>query len=181
MLLLRRRHPGAFEELFRRYKDRVWRFLIRMVGRPQVAEDLFQETWLAAARNAHRLRRETQLVAWLLTIARNKHRNGLRFLMTEQRKHAELLVATGEPPVPSAAPEEAADARREAARVAAAFARLPLPYREVLLLALVEGLETREIARVLSLREEAVRKRISRARAELARASGLREGEKDPS
>ena len=58
VLLLRRRHPGAFDEIFRRYKDRIWRFLVRLTGSEPAAEDLFQDTWLAAARNAHLLREE---------------------------------------------------------------------------------------------------------------------------
>jgi RNA polymerase sigma-70 factor (ECF subfamily) len=168
--LLRRRQPGAFEELFRRYRDRIWRFLARLAGRGDLAEDLFQETWLAAARNAHRLREDTQLGAWLYTIARNKHRNGLRLGASEGHKRA---GAHATPPLAPVGPDERADARREAARVADAFARLPEAHREVLLLAIVEGLDGPAIASVLAIREEAVRKRLSRARAALAAATGI--------
>jgi RNA polymerase sigma-70 factor (ECF subfamily) len=175
VLLLRRRQPGAFDELYRRYRDRTWRFLVRLVGRVDAAEDAFQETWLAAARNAHRLREDTQVAAWLFTIARNKHRNGLRFLAFDERKRAILRAAE---PAPAPGPDEGAEARRQAARVAAAFAGLAVAHREVLLLATVEGLEGPAIAAILGLREDAVRKRLSRARAELARASGLELKEK---
>jgi DNA-directed RNA polymerase specialized sigma24 family protein len=67
--------------------------------------------------------------------------------------------------------------RQQMAAVAASFGRLAVAYREVLLLAFVEGLETREIASVLALREDAVRKRLSRARAALADATSIDEGE----
>jgi RNA polymerase sigma-70 factor (ECF subfamily) len=170
LVLLRRRHPGAFDELFRRHKDRIWRFLVRLAGRADLAEDLFQDTWLAAARNAHRLREDTELAAWLFTIARNKHRNRLRSVVFDERKHAQVRALDSPP---ASLPDQDADARRKAARVASCFVQLPLAYREVLLLALSEGLETRDIASVLGLREDAVRKRLSRARAELARASGF--------
>ena len=53
--------------------------------------------------------------------------------------------------------------------MASAVAGLPEAHREVLLLSIVEGLPTGEVAKVLGLREDAVRKRLSRARAELAR------------
>ena len=43
-----------------------------------MAEDLFQDTWLAAARHAHRLHEGSQLLPWLYTIARNKHHNAFR-------------------------------------------------------------------------------------------------------
>jgi RNA polymerase sigma factor (sigma-70 family) len=173
VLLLRRRRPGAFDEVFRRYRDRIWRFLVNLTRQPDRAEDLFQETWLAAARNAHRLSEDTDLGPWLFTIARNKHRNGLRFLANDQRKRQGLAAV---PPAATASPDEATDARRAAARVASGLARLPVAHREVLLLSVQEGMETREIAAVLGLREEAVRKRLSRARAELARSSGLGDG-----
>jgi RNA polymerase sigma-70 factor (ECF subfamily) len=169
--LLRRRHPGAFDELYRRYKDRIWRFLTRLAGRRDLAEDLFQDTWVAAARHAHRLSEETELGAWLFTIARNKHRNGLRFAVFDERRRAALGAAV--PPPGPALPEENAAARERVARVTGAWEALAVAHREVLLLAVVEGLETCQIAAVLGLREDAVRKRLSRARAEMARATGL--------
>jgi RNA polymerase sigma factor (sigma-70 family) len=162
VLLLRRRQPGAFEELYRRYRDRIWRFLVRLAGRVDVAEDLFQDTWVAAARNAHRLREDTQLGPWLFTIARNKYRNGLRFASFDERKRTNL--GASERPAQSS-PDDDAVVRQQIARLAASFRRLPVAHREVLILALVEGLETDEIAAVLGLRGDAVRKRLSRARA----------------
>jgi RNA polymerase sigma-70 factor (ECF subfamily) len=55
----------------------------------------------------------------------------------------------------------------------AAFPRLTEAHREVLLLCLVEGLDSEAAGRVLDCRPEAVRKRLSRARAELARLAGF--------
>jgi RNA polymerase sigma-70 factor (ECF subfamily) len=171
VLLLRRRRPGAFDEVFRRYRDRIWRFLVNLTRQTDRAEDLFQETWLAVARNAHRVSEDTDLGPWLFTIARNKHRNGLRFLANDQRKRRGLAAVP--PPAAAAALDDAAHVRRVAARVTSCFAQLPVAHKEVLLLAVQEGLATREIAAVLGVREEAVRKRLSRARAELARSSGV--------
>jgi RNA polymerase sigma factor (sigma-70 family) len=179
VLLLRRQRPGAFDEVFRRYKDRIWRFLWQLCRHGDLAADLFQETWLAAARNAHKLREDTQLAPWLFTIARNKHRNGLRFAAYDQRKRAaagQAVQMTGQMTVSAvheSAPEQQAELRQMAGRVSEAFAKLADVHREVLLLAVQEGLDARAIAGVLGLREEAARKRLSRARAELARAAGL--------
>ena len=164
VFLLVRRKPGAFEEVYRRYATRIWRFLERLVGVKALAEDLFQETWMAAARNAHRLRPDTQLLAWLYTIARNKHRNALRWAAFERRRNHDLQT---EPSAAVNGLEQQAEARHEAARVASAFARLPEAHREVLLLCLVEGLSAQEASRILAIREDAVRKRLSRARAVL--------------
>jgi RNA polymerase sigma factor (sigma-70 family) len=170
VLLMRRRQPGAFTEVYRRHHERIWRFLQRLTGHRALGEDLFQDTWLAAARNAHRLREDSQLLPWLYTIARNKHRNSLRFAAMEQRRRDEAG-----PPEPPAA-EVDVEARAQAARVAEAFPRLTEAHREVLLLCLVEGLDSETAGRVLALRPEAVRKRLSRARAELARLAGFPQG-----
>jgi RNA polymerase sigma factor (sigma-70 family) len=165
-LRLRPQVPGAFDEVYARYREPIWRFLRRLAGRQDVAEDLFQETWLAVARHAHRVREDTQLLPWLYTIARNQHRNGVRFRILD-RKRCEQALAE---PAPNPTEVDAdADARRRAAKVAGAFALLPEVYREVLLLFFAEGLTTESVARVLDLREDAVRKRLSRARSELAR------------
>lgn len=171
---LRRRHPGAFDELYRQNRERIWGFLFRLSGRAPFAEDLFQDTWLAVARNAHRLREDTELVPWLYTIARNKHRNALRALAFDRRRQTSVMA---EPARDPPTPDTETDARRRAHQVGVAFASLADAHREVLLLAAAEGLETAEIAAILGLREDAVRKRLSRARAELVRLTGPRGGE----
>jgi RNA polymerase sigma-70 factor, ECF subfamily len=165
-LRLRQQRRGAFDDVYQRYREPIWRFLYRLCGRQDAAEDLFQETWLAAARNVHRLRENSELLPWLYAIARNKHRNAIRFRLVDQKRREGIV---GEAVTSPLEPDVETDARRRAARVARAFASLPEAYREVLLLSVVEGLPTVDIGKILGLREDAVRKRLSRARAELAR------------
>lgn len=162
---LRQRVPGAFDEVYRRYREPVWRFLHRLCGRQEIAEDLFQDTWLSAARNAHRLREGSQLLPWLYTIARNKYRNAFRARSLDRKRRERALA---EPPDLPREPDAEAEALRQAVKVEIAFGRLPDAYREVLLLTM-EGLATEAIAAILGVREDAVRKRLSRARAELSR------------
>jgi RNA polymerase sigma-70 factor (ECF subfamily) len=57
-----------FEEFYASYRDRVYRLLVRRVGRQQ-AEDAFQETFLRALRAYPSLRHADQLGAWVTTIA----------------------------------------------------------------------------------------------------------------
>jgi RNA polymerase sigma-70 factor, ECF subfamily len=174
---LRAREAGAFEELYDRYRSQIWRFLARLTGGGPSTEDLFQETWLAAARRAHLLREDTEPLRWLYTIAHNKHRNDLRSWVQEIRKGAEL----GAHPAPEPPrPDDAASAQLEIERVRLAMTRLPAAHREVLALCACEGLESDDAAAILGLTPEAVRKRLSRARAELAALVGRakpREGE----
>jgi RNA polymerase sigma-70 factor (ECF subfamily) len=159
---LRQRKPGAFDLVYARYSERVWRFLARLAGTG--AEDLFQETWFAAARHCHRLREGTRLLPWLFTIARNKHKNRLRSAARWARAELELQSLERS----SELPDEQAHTHREAERTGAAFLRLPEAHREILLLCLAEGLDTATVARTLGCSEPVVRKRLSRARHEWA-------------
>jgi RNA polymerase sigma factor (sigma-70 family) len=170
LLALRARKPGAFDALYDRYHERIWRFLARLSGAG--AEDLFQETWLAAARHVHHLREDTTLLPWLFTIARNKHRNGLRTLVRQSRQRQAMLALDSATQV---ALDEKVHAHRQAQQTWAAFARLPQAHREVLLLCVVEGFDANQSAAILACSSEAVRKRLSRARQELARLVGRQE------
>jgi len=163
------REAGAFEELYDRYRGQIWRFLARLTGGGPSTEDLFQETWLAAARHAHLLREDTAPLRWLYTIAHNKHRNAARSWAVERRRGAEIWA---QPPLAPLRPDDAASAQMEVERVRSAMARLPAAHREILVICACEGLESDDAAAVLGLTPEAVRKRLSRARAELAALVG---------
>ncbi|GAB4196161.1 MAG: RNA polymerase sigma factor [Sandaracinaceae bacterium] len=162
---LRARQRGAFDRLYALHHERIWAFLLRLTGRRDEASDLFQETWLAAARHADRLDEDSRLLPWLYTIARNKHRNARRFLLFDLRKR-ELVAHEPEPERTGL--EDALASRERAAALQQAFYALPDASREVLLLVTIDGLSSAEAAAVLGLAEPAVRKRLSRARAELA-------------
>lgn len=177
---LRRREPAAFDAVYARHEPRVFRFLLRLSGRREVALDLFQETWLSVARHAGELAPDTDLLAWLFTIARNRYRSYRRWALLDLTRLAEL---GREPAPPSPSPEKDAAARASALSVSQAFQRLSAAHREVLLLSIVEGLETARVAEVLGLTPEAVRQRLHRARSELAEKlekedASLREGMK---
>jgi RNA polymerase sigma-70 factor (ECF subfamily) len=162
---LRRREPAAFDDVYALYQVRIFRFLLRLAGSRQLAEDLFQDTWLAAARHTEGLAEDTDLGAWLFTIARNKHRSHRRWAFLDFTQRERLAH---EPAEHAPAPDRGAEARAEAAAVTEAFARLAPAHREILLLIVVEGLETAQASAVLGLKPDAVRQRLSRARAELA-------------
>jgi RNA polymerase sigma-70 factor (ECF subfamily) len=161
---LRRGERAAFDRLYLQHSRRIWEFLVRLARGRAEAEDLFQETWLSAAEHAARLAPESELLPWLYTIARNKHRSARRFSFFERRRKERLRAV----PPPDVTPlEDRVEVRRERDALAAAFAEISDPHREVLVLFLDEGLDSRQVGRILGLREEAVRKRLSRARAEL--------------
>ena len=161
---LRGQERGAFDRLYALHHERIWRFLLRLSGRRDEAEDLFQETWVQAARHAHRLELGSRLLPWLFTIARNQHRSARRFLLFDFRKRENLAV---EPMLGPSDPESLLLGVEEMRALEEALAAMGDAHREVLLLAHVEGMASPDIAAVLSLSDEAVRKRLSRARTEL--------------
>ncbi len=165
---LRRGDGRALAEVYARYHERIWSFLLRLSGRQHLAEDLFQETWLAVTRGARRLRDDTDLRAWLFTVARNRHRSYRRWAVLDI---ARVLELGSGPPQHALAPDQDAEARAEAARAEAAFAQLSDAHREVLLLVVGEGLDATQTGAVLGLSPEAVRQRLRRARMKLAEAA----------
>jgi RNA polymerase sigma-70 factor (ECF subfamily) len=174
-LLVERLRGGdgrALADVYTRYHERIWFFLLRLSGRRHLAEDLFQETWLAVARGAGKLRDDTDLRAWLFTVARNRHRSYRRWAMLDI---ARLLELGSGPPEHALPPDQEAEARAEAARAEAAFAELSDTHREVLLLVVGEGLDATQAGAVLRLSPEAVRQRLRRARMELAEVAAQRE------
>jgi len=158
---LGRGDPVAFDQAYARYRGRLYAFLVRLTRRPFLAEDLLQDTWLSLARHAASLRPDTNLGAWLFTVARNRYRSYRRWALLD----ADRLREVGLWPRETGSPFEDAAASETERRLEAALGALPLKYREALLLVGVEGLAPEGAAEVLGLRPEALRQRLSRGRA----------------
>jgi RNA polymerase sigma-70 factor (ECF subfamily) len=140
---------------------------LRLARRRDVAEDLFQETWLKVARNAPRLRDDTRLAPWLFTIARNAWVSHQRWALLDVSR----LVTLGDEPTSAAygeGPDEQAAAAQMAARLERAIGALPGALREALLLVCVEGFDQKEAAEILGIRHDLLRQRLTRARERVA-------------
>jgi RNA polymerase sigma factor (sigma-70 family) len=152
----------AFDALYERYRAPLFTFLCRLCGQTSVAEDLFQNTWLKLARSAPRLRPETDLKAWLFSVARNEYRSHRRWQRVDIRR---LLAAKTELAVPPAAAAPSATLRD----AHWALAQMSTADRELLLLVGIEGIEPRGAAEILGISYAALRQRLARARAQLSR------------
>ncbi len=161
--------PAAFDEVYDAFNARVFNFLARLSRRRDVAEDLLEETWMRLVAQIPRLHDDTRLGPWLFTVARNLYLSYCRSRLTEDSYAAGLV---GLWPCASTAPTplESAMANETSRRLEAAVAALPLVYREALLLIGVEGLRPIDAAAVCGITPEAMRQRLSRARALLARS-----------
>lgn len=164
VLGLRTGRVAAFDRVYALHQMRVFSFLLRLSGRREVAEDLAQETWIKLARAAPTLREDTRLLPYLFTIARNAFISWRRWAMLDLSR----LVTIGfEADATVDSPADLHDRAEEIAILERALQKLPVASREVLLLVGVEGFEQDEAAKILGIEYAALRKRLSRARAEL--------------
>jgi RNA polymerase sigma factor (sigma-70 family) len=158
----------AFDTVYDEYRARLYSFLVRLSRRRDLAEDLLEETWLRLVEHAGRLRPDTRLGPWLFTVARNLYFSYCRSRLVEDQRVAGLMglgSCAGARPSPF---EETAAGELER-RLERALQTMPPPYREVLLLSLVEEMTPADMAIACGVTPEALRQRLSRARAMLAR------------
>jgi RNA polymerase sigma-70 factor (ECF subfamily) len=147
------------------------RFLRRMVGDADLAQDLLQETFVAAFRHRAGARPESAR-GWLFTIAANRARNALRdgaWSVTNGERVEATLARLAEA---DGLPEAEALRHELRAQIAVAVAQLPADSREAVLLRDMEDLPYAEVAAVLGLTEGAARVRVHRARERLREALG---------
>ncbi|HEX2894654.1 MAG TPA: sigma-70 family RNA polymerase sigma factor [Marmoricola sp.] len=163
-------HHDRFRELYARHFDALLGYALRRVSRPEDAADVVADTFLIAWRRRAHLPGGAEDKLWLYGVARNllaNHRRG-------DRRRDRLGAALRERLAASAdrwAPDPSAAVTGEVA-VRDALARLGPLDREVLTLTVWEELEPREIAEVLGINAQAVRTRLSRARARLREVLG---------
>jgi RNA polymerase sigma-70 factor (ECF subfamily) len=165
---LRAGDTSAFDEVHAAFNARLFSFLVRLSRRRDVAEDLLEETWLRLVTHAGRLRPDTRLAPWLFTVARNLYMSHQRSRLLEE-SHADCLIGLWPFGVSRTSPFEHTAANEAERRIESALAGLPAQYREVLLLVGVEGFRPAEAAALCGISPEALRQRLSRARALLAR------------
>jgi RNA polymerase sigma factor (sigma-70 family) len=170
LLVARLRAGGsdAFDEVYDTYRPRVFAFLLRMSRSRTIAEDLLDEAWLRLVKHAPALRPDTQIGPWLFTVARNLYWSYRRDTLVEEASAPELL-ALWPSPARWPSPFDLAAASELERRVEMALATLSPHHREVLLLIAHEGLTPTDAAAVCGITPEALRQRLLRARAALAR------------
>jgi RNA polymerase sigma-70 factor (ECF subfamily) len=164
---LRDGDPAAFDAVHDAFHARLYTFLARLSNSRDLAEDLAEETWLRLVVHARRLQPDTRLGPWLFTVARRLFISHRRSRLLEDDYVPALLTLW---PAGSATqtPLQAVEDHEARQRLATALGGLPPIYREALLLAM-EDLGPAEAAAVCGITPEAMRQRLSRARALLAR------------
>ncbi|MCA9622524.1 MAG: RNA polymerase sigma factor [Myxococcales bacterium] len=161
---LRDGEAWALRQAYDLYGDRLYSFALRLSGRRDTADELFQHAWLRLAENARRLPADVHVLAWLLTVARNHFHSQHRRART-RGQHAEALRDGPREAGAATSPEVVAERRALVEQLESALAALAEPHREILVL-MIEGddLPQHELAEVLGVSGVVFRKRLSRAR-----------------
>ena len=160
--LQRREHGAALTLCARQHGAAIGRLCMALVGSQADAEDLTQETLLAAHDAFDSWRGEGSIRSWLFGIARRKC---ARHLENRTAGRAKLELLRDEAPAPD--PADTASERQLAARARKALAAIRPSEREAVVLRYAGGLSFREVATACGIDEAAARKRVSRAHARL--------------
>jgi len=155
----------AFAALVHRFEAPTYHFILRMVRRPAVAEDLAQEVFVRLWHHLDRIEGAEMLPAWLRRVAANAVIDHWR---KEDARERRMQVLREHPIARRVVrPSSRMEAREATDAVRAAVEQLPAKLRSVLLLRTVEGLSYEDLANVLGLSVNAVRSRLFRARQEV--------------
>jgi RNA polymerase sigma-70 factor, ECF subfamily len=163
--------PGAFTEIVRRHRDRLWAVALRTTGDPEEASDALQDALISAYRRADSFRGESAVTTWLHRIVVNACLDRLRrrsvrswVPLPEEEMGGPMLVDESVHSDPRAAVESAETTRE----VRDALATLPPDQRAAIVLVDLEGWSVEEAARVLDCPTGTVKSRCFRGRAKLA-------------
>lgn len=159
--------PQAFNELFRRHRDRLWAVALRTMRDPDEAADALQEAMISAFRNAASFRAESRVTTWLHRIVVNACLDRLR------RQKARPAVSLPEEGAaePAATRDQIGEQDTRMA-VQDALAQLPDDQRCAVVLVDVQGYSVTDCAQVLGVAEGTVKSRCARGRLRLAKLLG---------
>jgi len=147
---LRRRDPELLDRLIEQYQHRLLRYLIHLTGNRDLAEDIFQETWIRVMERGHLYDGRREFSTWLYAVARNLT---IDYLRKKSPVSLDGLMDDEE-----RAPMEPADTRPSAwdlvaqsqatERINAALAGIPAECREAVVLRFQDELALEEMAAV---------------------------------
>ncbi len=167
---LKRQDPELLDQLIELYQHRLMRYLLFLTGKREVAEDLFQETWMRVLLRGTQYNGKARFDTWLFTIARN-----LVIDLSRKRTMASLDEMSDskeddrpfEVAMSGPSPLEQLEERENCAEVSEVLLKLEPNYREVLVLRFYEELSLEEIAGVTRAPLSTVKSRLYRGLAAL--------------
>ena len=153
----------AFDRLARRWTPKLVRYATRVLGHPEAARDIVQETWVGAIRGLKQLDDPSRFPAWIYSIAHRKCIDGIRGNQRQRR----LMNSVEQESAVAAAGTQSRFGQGDHSDLAAAISRLSPEHRDVVHLFYGEDLGVDEIASVLAVPAGTVKSRLHHARESL--------------
>ncbi len=173
-----RGNSEQYAVLVDRYKNMVYNTAFRMVGDPEAANDIAQESFISAYNALESFTYRSKFSTWLYSIAMNKcrdHLKGMKSLVALDDV-SEKIACNG----PN--PEESAHRKQQADAIQNALNALPEDFRQAVVLKHIEGLDYKEMEEVLGVSLNALKVRTYRAREMLKKIlneKGITNGQRD--
>jgi RNA polymerase sigma-70 factor (ECF subfamily) len=167
MLRYRDGDADAFETLYHRHNDSLYRYLLRLSLNRDTAEDLFQEAWGKIVNSRHNYRPTAKFSTFLFRVAHNCF---IDYLRKNKRHTAETNIDPDLSPNPGDEPDQMAERHLARRRLDACLEEIPPEQRDVFLLYEEAGLSIDEIAAVTGANRETVKSRLRYAAGKLRAA-----------
>jgi RNA polymerase sigma-70 factor, ECF subfamily len=167
---LKRHDEGLLDELILQYQHRLLRYLLYLTGNRELAEDLFQETWMRVLMRGAQYNGNARFDTWLFTIARNlviDMRRKRTMMSLEELCEANEDERAFEVPSDGPNPFDMYQGNENGRLVAKLLLTLDTLHREVLVLRFQEELSLEEIAKVTGAPLSTVKSRLYRGLASL--------------
>jgi RNA polymerase sigma-70 factor (ECF subfamily) len=167
---LKKQNPELLDQLIETYQHRLMRYLLFLTGKREVAEDLFQETWMRVLLRGAQYNGKARFDTWLFTIARNLVIDLSRkrtMTSIDEMNDAREDDRPFEVAMTGPSPLEQFQERENCAEVGEVLLKLEPTYREVLVLRFYEELSLEEIAGVTRAPLSTVKSRLYRGLAAL--------------
>lgn len=148
---------GAFAQLYTRYRDRLYRYAYFKLGNESDAQDAVSDCVVKAFENIKSLRSEKAFPAWIFKILYRTCAGILSRRSTEQEREDIITLADGE----DSSSQQLAPELKEALDL------LKTEDRDIVLLSVIAGYNSREIAKITGMKQSTVRSRLSRSLAKM--------------
>lgn len=167
---LKAQDPELLDRLIEEFQHRLFRYLLFLSGNREIAEDLFQETWIRVLLRGAQFNGRSRFDTWLFTIARN-------LVIDQSRRRTMASLDEMSEPNDNERPFEVVDCEptpfeqfqsaEDRAEVHAVLVRLEAHSREVLVLRFFEELSLDEIAKITQAPLSTVKSRLYRGLASI--------------
>ena len=151
---------NSYSVLVDRYKKMVYNVAYRMLGDGDIANDIAQESFIAAYGGLKTFKQDAKFSSWLYSIALNKCRDHMRLT----KENIPIDDISDIRPGSGISPEQAAADHQSNDLLQQALNALPAEYREVLVLKHIEELDYQEISAITGAGVSALKVRAHRGR-----------------